>query len=341
MLPFHIIKSSCCWPYFTTTWFISLTVLISLSLGCSSSVVATRQQSNVGTERRCWTTISGQLSSEQGVPITRSTINDIEEARTQFSPEVVELGRVMDVLPLLNQIAAQDQTDQESVIEFLDLRQQLTDYVLLALFETASTVAELTCERDRATQSADRMDARDASRVKSLTVTSLLLGGLASIVSGGLGLAGATSIASNVADAAGGTFSTLFGGAALINHAQQEFRHERNLLAEVWNDPRDSKVFSPSIWRFLHLQDQERNVTPRDELIHSWQQEGRLGEPGSDEEKQRIPLIFGLSGLYTASDLRARSAMLDTLAATIRLIHDELEEFFHEITRRFGRRRYS
>jgi hypothetical protein len=33
--------------------------------------------------------------------------------------------------------------------------------------------------------------------------------------------------------------------------------------------------------------------------------------------------------------------MIETLAATIRLIHDELELFFREISTRFGRRRFS
>lgn len=327
------------WYWVSVACFISVTG--GLSLGCSSSDNIRMELSKLGKERRCWTTIHGQLSPEQHVVIPRSSENDIEDALSQFSPDVVELGRVLDILPLLNEIAALDQTNQESLIEFLDLRQQLTDHILLALFETASTVAELTCERDRSNQSADRMEAKDASRMRSLTVVSLLFGGLAAIASGGLGLAGTASVASNSADVAGGAFSTIFGGAALMNHATEEFRHERNLLAEIWNDPEDSKLFSPAIWRFLHLQHKERSATPRDELLDAWQQEGRLGELGSEEQLDRMALIFGEGGLYAAADLRARSAMLETLAATIRLIHDELEEFFHEITRRFARRRYS
>lgn len=52
--------------------------------------------------------------------------------------------------------------------------------------------------------------------------------------------------------------------------------------------------------------------------VHDWE---------NFEEAKRIALIFGPGGLYTAPDLRARSAMIETLAATIRLIHDELELF--------------
>ena len=331
--------AECHRPWLIVACFGCLMLLICGGLGCSASPKAKADTAKLGTDRRCESMIGRLPSGEQASSVIRSSDTDVEEALTQFSPQVVELGQILDVLPLLNQIAALDQPD--SLVEFLDLRQQLTDEVLLALFETASTVAELVCETDRTNQSADRMDALDAARVKGLTIASLLVGGLAAVASGGLGLAGAANAASNAADVAGGAFSTLFGGYALTNHAQQEFLHERNLLAEIWNDPKDPSLFSPSTWRFLHIRHKERDVTQRDELIHSWRQEGRLGESGSDEESKRIALIFGQGGLYTAPDLRARSAMLETLAATVRLIHDELELFFREISKRFGRRRYS
>ena len=57
--------------------------------------------------------------------------------------------------------------------------------------------------------------------------------------------------------------------------------------------------------------------------VHDWE---------NLEEAKRIALFFGPGGLYTAPDLRARSALIEILAATIRLIHVELELFFREIT---------
>ena len=258
-------------------------------------------------------------------------------AQAQFTRQVIELARVIDALPVLEALVVLYQAERAESIEFLALRQQLTDRVLLALFETSSTVAELICERDRADQSADRMDAIDTSRIKRLTLASVVVGGVAAVVSGGLGLAGAASTASDAMEVAGGTFSTGFGGTALFIQSQQEFRHDRNLLMEIWKDPAESALFSPSTWRFLHRRHRERDRTPRDELVEAWRQEGRLGEPGSSEEAKREALFFGPGGVYTAAELRARASMIETLEATVRLINEELELFIREITTTFVR----
>jgi hypothetical protein len=115
--------------------------------------------------------------------------------------------------------------------------------------------------------------------------------------------------------------------------SKQEFRHERNLLNEVWQNPKQSSVFSPAIWRFLlqrHNKDQA--ITTREEIIRAWLQRGRLGESGSPGEQERTALIFGPGGTYASTDLRARASMLETLEAHINLLSEELEAFLREIT---------
>ena len=49
-----------------------------------------------------------------------------------------------------------------------------------------SVTAELVCERDRADQVADRMDEIDVSLVKRLTLASIVIGGVAAVISGGI-----------------------------------------------------------------------------------------------------------------------------------------------------------
>jgi hypothetical protein len=254
------------------------------------------------------------------------------DTKLPFSRHIVELAKVMDALPLLQKLAILEQDSNASALELLRLRQGLSDRLLLTLFEVASTVAEITCERDRADQIADRMDELDAARVKRLTLISIVVGGVASIVSGGLGLAGAASTASNATDVAGGVFSSVFGGTALFTHSEQDFRHQRNLLKEIWDNPSESALFSPAIWRFLHSQHTDGADTLRTELIDAWRQEGRLGEPGSADEQKRVTLFFGPGGTYGSTELRARASMLETLEATIQLMNQELEIFLREIT---------
>jgi hypothetical protein len=259
-------------------------------------------------------------------------VSDSPDIELPFSRHTVELAKVMNVLPLLARMAILQKDPHASTLELLQLRQQLTDRLLLTLFEVSSTVAEITCERDRADQIADRMDEIDGARVKRLTLISIVVGGVASIVSGGLGLAGAASTASNATDVAGGVFSSVFGGTALFTHSEHDFGHPRNLLKEVWDNPSESAVFSPTIWRFLHSQHKDGADTLRTEVIEAWRQEGRLGEPGSADEHRHITLFFGPGGTYGSIELRARASMLETLEATIQLMNEELELFLREIT---------
>jgi len=257
---------------------------------------------------------------------------DPSDVDLPLSEESIEVAKVMNVLPLLSQLTALQRTGDTHSVEFLELRQSLTDRLLLTLFEVSSITAELVCERDRADQVADRMDEIDAAMVKRLTLASILIGGVASIVSGGIGLAGGASTASNAADVTGGLFTSLFGGTALFASSKQEFRHERNLLNEVWENPKQPSIFSPAIWRFLQRHHKDGAVTTREEVIRAWRQQGRLGEPGSPGEQERTTLILGSGGTYASTDLRARASMLETLEAHIQLLSEELELFLREIT---------
>ena len=251
-----------------------------------------------------------------------------------LSVQSLEVVRVMNVVPLLVRLTALQRAGETHSMAYLELQQSLTDRLLLTLFEVSSVTAELVCERDRADQVADRMDEVDASLVKRLTLASIVIGGVAAAVSGGLGLAGAASDASDAAALAGGVVSALFGGTALFAGSKQHFSHERNLLGELWENPKQSSAFSPAIWRFLqgHRTDETRNT--REEIIQAWRQQGRLGEPGSAGEQERTALIFGPGGTYTSTDLRARASMLETFEAHIQLLSEELEAFLREIIQR-------
>jgi len=246
----------------------------------------------------------------------------------------IQTAEVIDVLPILARLTGLQRGAETSEGAFFRLRQELSDRLMLALFEISSTVAELVCERDRADQVADRMDEVDGAIVKRLTLASIVLGGIAAVVSGGIGLAGGSDTSNNAASLAGGVVASLFGGTALFTYSKQDFQHERNLLKEVWDNPKQSAVFSPAVWRFLQRRVNDGSHTGRDEVVRAWRQEGRLGEADSPAERERIALMFGPGGTYTASDLRARASMLETLEAQIQLLSEELElflrEFIHE-----------
>jgi hypothetical protein len=255
----------------------------------------------------------------------------LSELSTRVSPESLAIAGVVGVLPHLDQLSSLEREGRRHTLEFIETRQELNNRLFLALFEINGLVAEITCERDRADQVADRMDEADTASVRTLTLASVLIGGLASIVSGAVGLAGGASVAVDGSTLGGGVLASIFGGMALFTTSHHPFHHERNLLKDLWEDGGETTLFSPTVWRYLHTARPEGHGTPRDEIINAWQQEGRLGKPDSAHEAERKRLFFGEGGLYTASELRARASMFETLEASIRLINERLELFVREV----------
>jgi hypothetical protein len=300
-------------------------------VGTGCSFILPPTNSVMTSERQCAS--SRPINFE--IPADQDT-NSIPEipANVPFSSRTVETAKTIDVFPLLSRLGALQQSGDTRNLEFLELRQSLSDRLLLTMFEVSSVVAEIVCERDRADQAADRMEEFDATMVKRLTLISIVIGGVASVVSGGIGLAGGASTASDATEVGSGVLASLFGGTALFAGSKQDFRHERNLLKEVWEHPRRSSVFSPSVWRFLQGKYENHASTGINEVIDAWRQQGRLGERGSSGEQERIELFFGTGGTYSATDLRARASMLETLEAHIQLMSEELELFVREIIQR-------
>ena len=259
---------------------------------------------------------------------------DVHKAEVPLSSQSLEVARVMNAVSLVTELTELERAGETHSVAFMELRQSLTDRLLLTLFEVSSLTAELVCERDRADQVADRMDEVDASLVKRLTLASIVIGGVAAVVSGGIGLAGGSDAANNAATLAGGFVASVFGGTALFAASKQQFTHERNLLGELQQSPQQSSLFSPTIWRFLQERRTDGSRTIREEILQAWRQQGRLGEPGSSDEEDRSALIFGRGGMYTSIDLRARASMLETLEAHVQLLSEELEVFLREIMQR-------
>jgi hypothetical protein len=303
-------------------WKLILVLSTTVLIGCAHSVAPSGQAS-----RRCLP----PPPDRQEATGDEQTHNVGPHGQTPFSARTMAFAEVLGLEQVLRQLATSRSGAGKTSVEFLLLRQQIDERLFLTTLQVSGSVAEIVCERDRADQAADRMDEVDASRVKGLTLASILIGGVASIVSGGLGLAGATSASADAASVSGGFLESIFGGTALFTKSSQEFLHERNVLREVWEDTGKRGLLPVVVWRFLHRQHPQMGATFREQLIGTWRQEGRLGPPGSKDEQRRLSLILGTGGRYTSPDLRIRAAMLEELQATINLINEELERFAHDV----------
>ena len=139
--------------------------------------------------------------------------------------------------------------------------------------------------------------------------------------------------AGNIVSVTGGALEVPFGASANFTKIRQEFSHPRNHLAIVWEGSPQSELISQRAWRFLSepsIRDLERHSL-RDVMLQTWQEEGKLGEPGSLREKERKALLFGSGGVYDSDQLHVREAMLQQLESSIQLMRQELETLLREV----------
>jgi hypothetical protein len=271
--------------------------------------------------------------SEMDQPAATTRSVERQEAVKLYSKIAVHVADVMDVLPLLNHLAHLENLQAPSA-EIERARRKLTTRLQLANMEVSSLVAEIECEVQRADEVQDRLKQVQSTRTTTQTILGIIAGGLANILSGGIGMAARSGDAADIASVAGGTLEVLFGTSANFTKVRQEFSHPHNHLEVFWNgDGKEKEFFSPGVWRFLtepDIRDLEGHSL-RDVLVQTWNEEGRLGTPGSHQEKARKALLFGEGGLYDSDDLHVREAMLHQLESSIQLMHQDLETLLREV----------
>jgi hypothetical protein len=249
-----------------------------------------------------------------------------------FSRSAVDIADIIGVLGLIKEIRAlqsEARRSDRAAVQFLRARQQLSDRIALASFDVSSVTAEVECEETRTDHLADGL-AEVRSKKEEIGLLVAIVGdALIGVVAGGLGLA-AQSVASEITAIFGGALAAGFGTAAIFVGGEHEFRHQRNLLRDIWEGPAYSTLFPPSVWRYLNWPPKDSGQSIRDRLVSHWGEEGRLGRPGKEMERRKA-LFFGDGGVYAIEELRIRAEMLDQLKADVNLMSQDLNLLLREI----------
>jgi hypothetical protein len=313
----------------------SLAVLSSLLLTACASTLPPAKATHTF-ERRCLPAsieLRRMPVSQFDSPRATTLSADRDQAAKLYSRIAVHVAEVVDLLPHLNRLA-QLQLAQASMAEIEHARRRVTTQLQLATLEVSSIVAEIECEVQRADEVQDRIKQVQTSRTTTQTILGVIFGGLANILSGGLGIATQVGDSANIASVAGGALEVLFGTSANFTKVRQEFSHPHNHLQAFWDgEGKEGEFFPPGVWRFLtepNIRDVEGHSL-REVLMQTWNAEGRLGAPGSRQEEQRKALLFGEGGLYDSEDLHVREAMLQQLESNIQLMHQDLETLLREV----------
>ncbi len=286
------------------------------------------------TDVYCFPSVNPQVNVSHRQPdsVTVPRTDETPADLSFLSPASRRIADVIQVRDLIAQIPVVERDVALNVpdarLRLMELRQDLSDRVLLALFDASSVAAELECEKGRADALASGMEEIQNNIQQRRTVLALLTDATAGVLSG-LFLFGGSEVLSGGVDILGSVLQGSFGWAAMGGQQHYELRLTRNHLKELWEAPESSSMYPASVWRFLNSPlHQDRTGSRREVIVQEWKK--RVGELQSPKDEGRKQLFFGEGGVYTGSQLRHRAEMLDRVKASVRLMNKDLNLLFRE-----------
>jgi hypothetical protein len=314
--------------------------LMALIAGCATTSNQAQDQSydeeaeDYVTDVYCFPSVGSEGAvAHTTLPSLRSPRAEEEpEALSFLSPTSRQIAQIIQVqdlvaqIPILEKEVAHNKPDAR--LRLLELRQVLSDQVLVALFDAISVAAELECEKGRADALVSGMEEKQNDIQQRRTVIALLADATAGLLSG-VFLFGGSDVLAGGADIIGNILQGSFGMAALGGQQQYDLRLTRNHLKEVWEGPESSHYFPDSVWRFLNSPLMQGRIdTRRKLLVQEWKT--RFGGMESEKDRQRKELFFGEGGTFTGTQLRHRAEMLDRVKASVRLMGKDLNLLLKE-----------
>lgn len=259
---------------------------------------------------------------------------------SRFSPRAREIAAIIGVQSLLGEFQLlEDEMSrglERASLHSLAVRQELSDRLLLALFDANSIAAELECEKSRAEDLASQLEEIRNDIQQGRTIMAILADSISGVFAGTFLLLG-SEILSGLLDLSGSVAALGFGVAALGGDQAYEFTHGRNLMTDVWRGELTGHQFPQSVWHYLSRPARPNGKrSRRDNIIGQWQH--RLGKPGSKQEQRLTELYFGRGGIYRSNELRHRAEMLGLLKTHVNLMTQDLKLLFLEaLQHRFPR----
>ena len=303
-----------------------LLILLMLTAGIlSEGCTRVRTDIMVSTEEHCFS-----------VPRDQSLVHDFvrtephEEVVRRLPVRMVKTADAIGVMPFLNRLPGLEievrEKQEGAELHLLQNNQHIQTMIMLALTEAGHTAGVVRCEQARATEVANRVELSQQKTAARNTTIAVVTSGVTDVALGVL-TAVTSGLSIAITGGVGGVLQLPFAMSALYGQDTEEFRHEQNLLKDISDKPQASSLFPPSVWSFLNEPRQE-GKSLRDRLVERWQppQDGE-----EEEHRKELELLLSSGGSYTVTNLRRRAALLEELAASIDLMHDDLQLLIREV----------
>lgn len=256
------------------------------------------------------------------------SMSDSELLNKNISPNNLIIANTIGITPVLAEYinvktATSETSSLEQRVRLLELKHTLDHKINNASLIISAVSAELDCEEERIKQIANFIIEKQENLESKLTIAAIVVGASGAILTSGVikndKAGNAVGISAGVAEAG-------LGFAMLFNKKKIIYKHQRNVLKDIWHGPDVSKFFPPFIWYYLNYSI-DSTASPREEIINKWDQFGHIDK---DSEKMTT-LFFGSGGKYTADQLNDRAAMYDQLESRINLLKQKLMLLSYEI----------
>lgn len=308
-------------------------VLLFLSLGLTSCVSKKNQmvQENLLILKDSYCKAPKQYNYQGKFPSynSDSILAANQHLHDQFTDQSI---LILNALGAIDEVEEINKLKKDSTIQaqlkMLKLKNVINSKISIALVELDAVAAEFDCEGERVAQMASYVDQLNDSRNNRLVLYSIFAGAAASIASG---IIKSDSWGSAV-DIGGGVIGAGLSLATFSPKGKKvEFIHARNILRDIWLEKQVSANFPPFVW-YMYTEKKFANKS-QESIIQNMKQSWVKYHFHGDQKAADASLLFHDGGIYRASELHDRAAMLNQMQSATRTINQNINYLLLDLDR--------
>lgn len=259
--------------------------------------------------------------------------DSILAANSQLHPQFTDQS-----ILILNALGAIDEVDEilklksdssvQAQLKMLKLKNTINSKISIALVELDAVAAEFDCEGERVAQMASFVDQLNDNRTNRLVLYSIFAGAAASIASGII----KNDAWGSAVDIGGGVIGAGLSLATFSPKGRKvEFIHSLNILRDIWLQKQVSPNFPPFVW-YMYT---EKKFTSKgqESIIQNMKKSWIKFHFHGDEKAAEESLLFNNGGIYRASELHDRAAMLNQMQSATRTINQNINYLLLDLDR--------
>lgn len=259
----------------------------------------------------------------------------------QLSGDAQQIATVLGLVSQVERLRAlRCQQPGAPSLEELELRQQITESVVLASLDVDDVLAEIDYEHAQILEISNILSTARDRRTNLLNLANIVTGTGSAIIGTAMQFSDRTAIAGDAVGVAGGTGGVVLSILGLrVQGGKQTLGIAPNMLAPLFDRrPELRSVYPQDVWTFLNtapVSDPRIRVPWREQLVEEWVHEGRIGPPSEAKSQKKIDLLTSRIGEHKRLPigvLTDRSLMLLDLRGRVALMKRSLRELMKAVS---------